>query len=282
MVSSYTLESFLNIAHLMNDLHVQDYAIAVADLNKYLGYYPGKTIDHKVKAGDKVKEGTSINLAMTEKRRIVKVMDSSLFGFPYIAVAIPIIEQGWAVGAISFMESIERQERLFQLSQGLYNCVSQLYTSYQEIAAESEEYIRTGRKMSRLAERALNNASLGEEIIELTKNISDKASVLGVNTAANALQLGENGRNIEAISKEISNFANTTNEAIIKIEIILEEFRDTIFRVVEESKRIDRNSGHQLKMIQEVRSSIGTVYAMIENLRNEAENLVRDVDEETY
>lgn len=224
MVSSYTLESFLNIAHFLNELHVEDYAIAVADLNKYLGYFPGIRINHNVKLGDKVKEGSAINLAMTEKKRIVKVIDSSLYGFPYFAVAIPIIEKGWVIGGVCFMESIERREQLLHLTQGLYKDISHLHSSYQVIAAECKEYVWKTRELNKLLDTALRNASSGRELAYSTKEFISKIEIMIAQTIEELRRIEQKSGNQARRIQEISETVDKVYEMIERIRNEVEWF----------------------------------------------------------
>ncbi|MBV1756886.1 MAG: hypothetical protein KMY55_03490 [Dethiosulfatibacter sp.] len=58
-ISNYTYCKCIN-----KYLTLKDTAIAITDLHEYLYYEPGKKLNHRVKAGDIVKEGTLASRAM--------------------------------------------------------------------------------------------------------------------------------------------------------------------------------------------------------------------------
>lgn len=102
-----------------------DVGVSVTDLEKYLLYQPGKSLDLKVKAGDPVKLGSSVHKAMTERRSVLVKVDKSLFGKPCIAVAIPVFNaDGEVIGAASIQETVDRQETLKNIAGRLKNSIT--------------------------------------------------------------------------------------------------------------------------------------------------------------
>src|SRR5690606_30829577 len=103
------LDSFVAVAPYINELTNRDLAISVCDLEKCLIYVPGKSIDHKLRAGDKHVKESAAYASILKKEKIVRKVDSGVFGFPYIVIAIPIFNsKDEVIGAVSFSESVER------------------------------------------------------------------------------------------------------------------------------------------------------------------------------
>lgn len=267
------LLSFVEVAPYLNDLSINDMAIAICDNEKYISFTPGKNIIFPVKPGDIVKETTAIYEAMKERKRVVKQMDSTLFGFPYIASAMPIFEKNEVVGGICFLESMERQDRLFQMADSLYQHIYNMQASSQEIAAESEGLLDTGVGLGKLSGEVLERVRASQEITTIIKKISTQTNLLGLNASIEAARLGEMGRGFNVVAEEIRKLATSTKESVDKIESIVDDLRDTSNRVAIEANQVEKTAHQQVGAIHQIREVTNLLYDLIEKIRVEAESL---------
>jgi len=115
------LASFINAAPFISELVTVDIAIAVTDRDKYLSYYPGKELDHGVKAEQPLKAGSLVVRAMENDQKITeRVDDKSLFGCRYIGIAIPLKDDsGNVIGSVFAGENTERQDLINEISNHL-------------------------------------------------------------------------------------------------------------------------------------------------------------------
>lgn len=269
------LECFVKIAPYINDLNIDDIAIAICDREKYVGYAEGEKIKFPVKVGDKVNQTTAVYQAMRENRRLVKLMGDELFGFPYIAVAIPITESNTVVGGVVFLESTERQSKLLNMAEALFSKIAQLQASSQEIAAQSEGLSHTGTGLSTLTSQVLEQTATSEEITYIVKKISDQSNLLGLNAAIEAARLGEMGKGFGVVADEIRKLANSTKDSIERIESIIGNLSDASGEMANEAIKVEEISHQQVSAIHEIRESIQSIYTLIEELRDEAKALNR-------
>nr|WP_051569193.1 methyl-accepting chemotaxis protein [Alkaliphilus transvaalensis] len=274
-IKSNLLHSFVQIADQLTELHVNDLSVAICDQEKYVKYVPGKKLIFPVKVGEIVNENTVIYKAMKTKKRVVQQMGKELFGFPYIAVAIPIIDDGRVVGGVCFLESVERQDRLFQMSDSLFEEISHLNASTQEIAASSEGLLEIGTGLSDLADKVLEHTKTSEEITNIVKKISNQTNLLGLNAAIEASRIGELGKGFNVVAEEIRKLASSTKESIERIESIVGGLKITSQHMATEVDSIEQAAKQQSTSINQIRETAQTIHSLIEVLRKEAEELSR-------
>src|SRR5690554_1313844 len=114
------LDAFVKVAPYINRLTNTDFAVSVCDLEKCLIYVPSKKQDHKLRAGDPHVKGSVNYESITTGKRVVRRVGPEVFGFPYIAIAIPIEDEyGNVIGSVSFTEAVDRQDLLLALADNL-------------------------------------------------------------------------------------------------------------------------------------------------------------------
>jgi len=272
-VTPEVLEAFIRVAPLLPDLSVGDLSIAITDLEKYVCYVPGRDIVFPVKPGDRFNEGTAVAQAIREKRRLIRQMGSEVFGFPYIAVAVPVIDKGSVVGGVCFLQSIEKQDRLFTMAESIFKEISHLNASTQEIAAASESLTSVGEDLTGLTKLVLEQTQKSQDITNIVKKISSQTNLLGLNASIEAARLGEMGKGFNVVAEEIRKLAISTKESMEKIEAIVGGLQQTSGNMSEEVYKIEKASQQQADSIHEIREVTQNLYNLIEKLREEAERL---------
>lgn len=82
--------------------------------------------------------GVNYNV-IREKRKIVSRVSREILGVPYVAVGIPLVENGEVVGCFSSRMSVDIEERVEHLSRGLEEAVHSIVSNSDSLARNSEE-----------------------------------------------------------------------------------------------------------------------------------------------
>ncbi|KAB3533280.1 hypothetical protein F8154_10925 [Alkaliphilus pronyensis] len=270
-----TLDAFIKVAPLMNQLHGRDMAVAICDTENYIAYCSGEKLSFPVKPGDKVKEGAAIYQAMKLKKRVVRNMGKELFGFPYIAIAIPIEEEGRIIGGVCFLESIEQQSLLLGMAETLHNEITQLQASTQEIEAQSQQLMSAGVGLVEAVEKVKSDTDASQNITLMIKKISDQTNLLGLNASIEAARLGELGRGFNVVAGEIRKLALSTKESTDKIDSIVKGLKNNSQWMDEKATSVEDAAKAQVSSIEQIREGIQLLYGLIEKMRAEAENIVK-------
>lgn len=85
---------------VMGELFSDEVSIAVSNMEEYTYYRPSKRIDLKIKAGDKVREGTIAHKALTTGQKASEFINREVFGVPYHGMAVPFEEDGVLAGCV--------------------------------------------------------------------------------------------------------------------------------------------------------------------------------------
>jgi len=270
------LEYFVQVAPYINDLVIRDVAVAVTDREKFLCYYPGEHIDHGIKPGDPVKEGSVTYNAMKNKKlTVLRVEDRKLYGFPYIGVAMPIFDKqtGEMIGSVFFGENTDQQDTLWNMAEELSAATRQVNESAQKISAEAQELASLGQELNRFANDSYEQIKNIDGIMAFIKNIASQTNLLGLNAAIEAARVGDAGRGFGVVADEIRKLSSQSSESVDKIQPVLEKIKhysEEIKRAVEAMSSI---ANSQAASIQAIAGSVEEISSMVEELSSLAEKM---------
>lgn len=259
--NSSLIQSFVNVAPFINSLTNSDFSVSICDLEKCICYIPGKKINHGLKSGDKHIEGSGVHEAIRTKKRILKRIEKGIFPFSYIAIAIPLFEGEKIVGAVSFCENTEKQDRLFEMANILYHGIEETSHKVTMVNEEVKIVYETGKKLSDDAKEAVFASNQTDEILKIVKGILNKTNILGINTAIEASRLGDQGKGFMVLSNEIRMMSSSIKESVKKTEDILVQIKEKIERI---DKRIIHI--HQACDLQAI--SMGQALSSLEEITN--------------
>lgn len=274
-----TFEAFLRVLPRINEMSCNDVGVSVTDREKYLLYKSGKHLDLQVKAGDQVKEGSTVYLAMKERRRIVSKVDKALFGQPCIAVAIPLFnDSGEVIGAASMQETVDRQETLKNIATRLMDDMGVLASTSEEILAQAQDIAAMSRAVAKVTLESMESAGETNQVLDLTKNVAQQTNLLGLNAAIEAARVGDQGRGFGVVAEEIRKLANDSTASIKKIEAVIQKIQHDADYTSKQMEHLDQAVEQVSEAIAHVANAIQETNNMAQQLDALAEELVRDSD----
>lgn len=272
------LDNLVGLVSIIKGLFVSDIGISITDREKFVYYLPGRKLDLKVSIETPLSEDMITSQAMKNRARIVRRMDASLWGVPFIAVAVPIInEYGEVVGAISVQETIDRQETLQRMANSFTDSINILASTTEELSAQAEEISATCQSLSAQVVGSLSRAKETDRVVGFIQEISSQTNLLGLNAAIEAARVGEQGRGFGVVAEEIRKLAASSAESVQKIRKILLDIQS-------DSSVIGRQIGQVEAIVTDVASAISQVAETIQQVAAEAHKLdiiACDLDGET-
>ena len=119
----------------------------VSDREKWIASNSIQEIASQVVVGEAVKPGAAVAVAMNEKRRVVVQVKKEVYGVPYVAVSIPLEENGQIVGAVAVHQSLEHQRAMHETAEQLSQATETLSTSLRMISEKAVSLADSGKSL---------------------------------------------------------------------------------------------------------------------------------------
>lgn len=201
------LDSFVAVAPYINKLTNADFAVSVSDLEKCLIYVPSDKQNHNIKIGDSHIKSSVAYESIITGRRIVKRVGSEVFGFPYIAIAIPIKDgSGEIAGAVSFTEAVDRQDLLLALADNLHDTMKQMISITEVISENSLKLREVGENLNLITNKTMEDVGNSDSVLEFTNKINKNLEEL-LSISSNQIE----------INTYISSLVNDVNKRTLKL-----------------------------------------------------------------
>lgn len=273
---SNLLECFVKVAPYINSLTIEDIGVTVSDTKKYLAFVKGDQVPQLVNEGEPIPESTIVAQCIRSGKRVINKVSADVFGFPYVACGIPIKENNEIVGAVSFVISIDKQEKLLSLAEELSGGLEELTQSSQLIDTGSEKLFNISKELLTKSNESNVHIDETDGILKIIQNIANQTNLLGLNAAIEAARVGQEGKGFGVVAQEIRKLAINSSDSISKIEEILKGIKETSNEqstIIDDINSIIKN---QAEVIKNINSSIQQLYAAINILVDEAKSLTSE------
>lgn len=270
-IMSDILECFVAVAPYINQLTNTDFAVSVCNLEKCLIYVPGKKQNHQLKRGAPHVETSVSYQCIKTGQRIVKRVGSEVFGFPYIAIAIPLFDkEGKIIGSVAFTEAVDRQDLLLALADNLYDTMQQMMDITQSISKNSTELKEMGEKLQQVVGEASTGVVATEELLSRVKALSNQSSGLGSNVATEAMKLGDEGTSLQRLTREINHLAQATESYVQQANAMIAQLGERTEEIHQVLGGLLGIASHQIEINHYIHKLALDIHERAEKLRENA------------
>ncbi|MDP4160587.1 MAG: methyl-accepting chemotaxis protein [Bacillota bacterium] len=269
------IDGLISGGNVIKQLLGNRYTLIISDLKSYKLHSTG-TIDFGFKVNDNLVPGTLMHKAILENRRIVQKVDrqNSKFGFPYIGIAIPIIDGNEVTGALAIAESTDLQEKIIKMSAGLAATSQELNAIIENLTTGSETLATVAQNISEDAKEINTSIKNTDTILEVIHHITNSTHMLGLNAAIEAARAGEYGRGFSVVAEEIRKLSSNAKESQNSISTNLCKIRDSAIKLNGEINKIASMSEEQSASTEETSASVQELSAAAYELSMIADRLL--------
>lgn len=270
------LQSFINVAPLLNDLIQDDITVGIYDTEKLLLNIPGKTFSLNVKPGDPLQEGDIITHAIKEAKQKTDFVPKELFGFPLVAQAIPVFdENNEIIGGVGIGTSLEKSNQLYEVAESLSAIAEQTSAGINDISSSITDLADRVKTVSSQVSK-VNEGTLEINIIsDSVQGISGKSHILGLNASIEAARAGEAGRGFSVVAEEVQKLANSSKENVSQINHITQNIQTMIQDLNQSFDQINEITDSQAAAIQQISATLEEVSSNAEQLSTMAEKQLK-------
>jgi len=273
-----TLQHFLAVAPFINQFVIDDIGLFICDTEKVIWDIVPKTFkwDKASYVGEIPGPGWVSYDAIQQRKRVVKEVGKEGFGVPYIAVAIPIIENDNVVGAIAIQQSVDGRERLFEIANSLNKIIKAVDINVEQIAAEAEELSATGQQLGAISQDTKSQVDKTDTIIGVIRKISAQTNLLGLNAAIEAARVGVHGRGFSVVADEVRKLAQTSSESSKNIQVTLNKIQKAVDQINAAVNEMALVSDHQAASLTNITPSINELSKLADSIVALAKDLTTD------
>ena len=159
------LMRFMELAPYLNSITTEEFGVSVILGDRYLTYVPCDSLNLGIQAGDSIKS-PAVQRCMITGKPVVRMFteETSKFGVPYIAYAVPVMENDQVIGCVVTTQTISSQEEAKAIAADLAAASEELTVDVEELGAQQSEISKVGKTIEMLSAQMAEDLQRPKEL----------------------------------------------------------------------------------------------------------------------
>lgn len=267
-----SLDKLISLIPVIKAAIPADLSIAVCDLERFVAYFPGETIDLNIHEGQLLNQEEPLYVAIHENQTLRSDVPASFYGFEFTGTAAPLFDpSGKVIGGIAVQ--LRRQSELKAIVEQISVSLSQANEQLNHISYGSNALAEYSQHLLAKSQQAGRDVEKTTEVLSIIRKVADQTNLLGLNAAIEAAHAGEKGRGFEVVAKEIRKFSRDTATSTQNINETMQQIKGITSQMAESIEKIAAIGQEQAASIQHTSTFIEEINNMSQKLHEFANKL---------
>lgn len=265
------LQQYVNVIPTLLETLDQDAMMAITDGEKFVGYFPGKTMVADIKVNAPLPETDPMWEVFHTKKKIVSIVPESIYGFSFKSVAAPILDKGKVVGTLGFAVSTEKDNKISKSFKEMQDSMNTIQADIEIIRDFTNKVGNEVHIFTELLENISENFITMKNSAEGIKSIASQSNILSLNASIEAARAGDSGRGFAIVAKQMQEHSNSSKRSSENVISVLEQIHKDVKDVTQNLSILkDSFSGQS--------SAIDGMANTLEKLQNISDSLAQYIE----
>ncbi|MBW6409286.1 methyl-accepting chemotaxis protein [Clostridium weizhouense] len=239
----------------------------ISNTEKFLLVKDSENLKMQSKTGDLIPNGCAADVCLKAKKQVSVLVPEDVFGVPLKTIAIPVFENNKMAGTIVIGMSVERKEKMADMSNNLSESLGQIGSNLSDMASGLQKISETNADIEKFIKITNDNYKKTDDVLKFIESIAKQTNLLGLNAAIESARAGEYGKGFSVVSNEIRKLSQSSSQSINEINQILSDIQNSINKIYNRFNASNSLLDRQASGLEEITATVQELNSTAELLK---------------